>query len=84
MMIINDIAALILLLALIGALFWIMIAPTAVDRLMAIQLTGTTGVAVILILSRIMIVAGLLDVAMVFAILAAVTTFAFVSQTSPN
>lgn len=52
--------------------------PTAADRMLAAQLFGTTAVAVLLLLAETSGVAALRDVALVFALLAAVTAVAFV------
>ena len=69
--------ALFLGLNLIGGLVRIVRGPTSGDRMLAAQLFGTTGVAILLLLAE----AGetaLLDIALVFAVLAAVNTVAFV------
>lgn len=52
--------------------------PSPAERMLAAQLFGTAAVAVLLILSRLMAMPALLDVAMVFALLAAVSLVAFV------
>lgn len=49
------------------------------DRMIAAQLLGTTGVGILVVLWQALGVSALLDVALVFAILAAVTTVAFVT-----
>ncbi|MEY6433761.1 monovalent cation/H+ antiporter complex subunit F [Thioalkalicoccus limnaeus] len=51
--------------------------PTAADRMMAAQLLGTTGVGVLLVLTRVLDAPALTDVALVFALLAAVAIAAF-------
>lgn len=51
--------------------------PTEADRLMVIQLFGTTGVAVCLLLSVALRNAAIVDVALALAPLAVVTTAAF-------
>ncbi len=48
------------------------------DRMLAAQLTGTTTVAILVLLSQVMAMPALLDVALVFALLAAVTLICFV------
>lgn len=48
------------------------------DRMLAAQLFGTASVAILLILSQMMAMPALLDVALVFAVLAAVTLVAYV------
>jgi len=54
--------------------------PTPGDRMVAAQLFGTTGVAILLILSRAMDDPALADVALVFALLAVVVSVAFVKR----
>ncbi|GJL77431.1 MAG: hypothetical protein NPINA01_04200 [Nitrospinaceae bacterium] len=65
----------------LGAGMWrILRGPTAADRMMAAQLFGTTAVAVLLLLAQATGKPALSDVALVFALLAAVTTVAFVRR----
>ena len=67
-----------LLLLLVGAMVRVLRGPTEADRMMTAQLFGTIAVAILAILG---VGAGrpaLLDVALVFALLAAVTAVAFV------
>jgi multicomponent Na+:H+ antiporter subunit F len=71
-------AAVFLLLNLTGGLVRILRGPSAADRMLAAQLFGTTGVAVLLLLGEATGVAALQNVALVFALLAVVTTAAFV------
>ena len=52
--------------------------PTAADRLMVTQLFGTTGVAVCLLLSAALRSKAIVDVALALALLAVVTTTAFI------
>jgi multicomponent Na+:H+ antiporter subunit F len=52
--------------------------PTPGDRMLAAQLFGTTGVATMIVLAKSMEMPALLDVALLFALLAAVTLVAFV------
>jgi multicomponent Na+:H+ antiporter subunit F len=65
-----------LLLNMVAGLFRIVRGPTAADSMLAAQLFGTTGVGILLLLAP---AAGpaLNDVALVFALLAAVATIAF-------
>ncbi|MBK1700059.1 monovalent cation/H+ antiporter complex subunit F [Thiococcus pfennigii] len=51
--------------------------PAAADRMMAAQLLGTTGVGILLVLAQVLTLPALVDVALVFALLAAVATAAF-------
>lgn len=55
--------------------------PTRADRILAAQLCGTASVAMILMVMRIVGRNYLYDLALVFAILAAVSTIAFVRLT---
>jgi multicomponent Na+:H+ antiporter subunit F len=52
--------------------------PTAADRLMVTQLFGTTGVAVCLLLSVALPNTAIIDVALALALLAVVTSAAFI------
>jgi multicomponent Na+:H+ antiporter subunit F len=70
-------AALILLLTLGAGLIRVLLGPTPSDRLMAAQLMGTTGIAILLLLAPVVRVPALVDVALVFALLAAVAVAAF-------
>ena len=51
--------------------------PTSSDRILSAQLLGTNGVGLLLLLSLSQDQAGLLDVALVLALLAAVVVIAF-------
>jgi multicomponent Na+:H+ antiporter subunit F len=74
--------ATLLLLALAGALWRIVRGPTAADRMMAAQLVGTGGVAVLLMLAAASGDWAVLDVALVLALLAAFAAVAFVKASS--
>ena len=76
--------ALFLLLNLVAGMWRVVRGPTAADCMMAAQLFGTTAVAVLLLLAQASGKAALLDVALVFALLAAVTAAAFVQRAWPN
>ena len=54
--------------------------PTPADRMLAAQLFGTAGVAMLLLLSFGLDVPSLRDVGLVFALLAALTVVAFVKR----
>lgn len=71
--------AVFLLLSLAGGLFRILRGPTAEDRMLAAQLFGSTGAAILLVLGEAMSRPALRDVALVFVLLAAVNTAAFVA-----
>jgi len=65
----------------LGAGMWrVLRGPTAADRMLAAQLFGTTAVAVLLLLAEMTNSVALRDVALVFALLAAVTAIAFVRR----
>lgn len=72
--------ALFLLANLLAALARIARGPTSADRLLAALLFGSTGVAVLLLLSEAESDPALLDVALVFALLAAITGAAFAQR----
>ena len=74
------VAALVLVITLCGGLVRVALGPTPSDRLMAAQLMGTTGIATLLILAEVVHVPALVDVAVIFALLAAVTVAAFTSR----
>ncbi len=78
-------ALVLFLLLSLGAGMWrILRGPTAADRMLAAQLFGTTAVAVLLLLAQAYGNGALRDVALVFALLATVTTVAFVRRAWPN
>jgi multicomponent Na+:H+ antiporter subunit F len=70
--------AVVLLAALLGGLVRILRGPTRADRMLAAQLFGTTGVALLLVLAQATSAPALRDVALVFALLAALNAAVFV------
>ena len=76
----NLIVALLLVSTLAAGLWRILRGPTSADRMLAAQLFGTTAVASLLMLAQMPGRAALRDVALVFALLAAVTVVAFVRR----
>ena len=72
--------AVFLMLNVAASLLRILRGPTAADRMLAAQLFGTTGVAILLLLAEAQAVPALRDVALVFALLAALATVAFVKR----
>jgi multicomponent Na+:H+ antiporter subunit F len=76
--------ALFLLLNLGAGMWRILRGPTSADRMLAAQLFGTTAVAMLLLLAQATGNAALRDVALVFALLAAVTAAAFVRRAWPD
>ena len=69
--------ALLLLLLIVVGLIRILRGPTPADRMLAAQLFGTTGVAVVLLLAFATKMPRLLDVALVVALLAAIVGVTF-------
>lgn len=76
--------ALFLLLNLGAGMWRVLRGPSAADRMLAAQLFGTTAVAVLVLLAQAMGSVALLDVALLFALLAAVTAVAFVRRAWPE
>jgi len=72
--------ALFLLLTLVAGLWRVLRGPTHADRMLAAQLFGTTAVACVLLLAQVYDRPSLRDVALVFALLAAVAAVAFVRR----
>ncbi len=75
---------LILLMSLGAGMWRVMCGPTAADRMLAAQLFGTTAVAVLMLLAQAYDAIEMIDVALVFALLAAVTAVAFVQRAWAN
>lgn len=73
-------AAVLLTLALVAGLWRSVIGPTLADRLLAIQLLGTGGVALCVLLMAAFDQPVMLDVALVLALLAAVGAIALTRQ----
>lgn len=69
-----------LVLNLAAGLWRIVRGPTAADSMLATQLFGTTGVGVLLLLAAAGDLPSLRDIALVFALLAALATIAFVKR----
>jgi multicomponent Na+:H+ antiporter subunit F len=72
--------ALFLLLNVAAGLIRVVRGPTQADRMLAAQLFGTTGVAIVLLLSQATGEPALRDVALIFALLAVVISVAFVKR----
>lgn len=72
--------ALFLLLNVLLGLVRVLHGPTPADRMLAAQLFGTTGVAILLLLAQGMGISALRDVALVFALLGGLTVVAFVRR----
>jgi multicomponent Na+:H+ antiporter subunit F len=72
--------ALFLLLNLVVGLARVWRGPTPADRILAAQLFGTTGVAILVLLADALSTPSLRDVALVLALLAAVAVVVFVRR----
>jgi multicomponent Na+:H+ antiporter subunit F len=77
MEILYNALILFLLLTLVAGLWRIRRGPTAADRMLAAQLFGTTATAILLLLAEVSGEPALRDVALVLALLAAITVTAF-------
>jgi multicomponent Na+:H+ antiporter subunit F len=75
-----TVAALILLGTLALGMLRVLLGPSAADRMIAAQLIGSTGVGILLLLAPVFALPALVDVALVFALLAAVSVAAFVGR----
>lgn len=73
-------AALLLLLTLAAGLLRIWRGPAPADRMLASQLFGTTGVALLLVLAQVQALPALRDVALTLSALAILATVAFVAR----
>ena len=76
--------ALFLLFNLSAGIWRVLRGPTTADRMLAAQLFGTTAVAILLLLAQSSDTAALRDVALIFALLAAITSVAFVRRGWPE
>ncbi len=74
------ILAIILLISLGAGMWRVVLGPSTADRMLAAQLFGTTAVAFLMLLAQTYTDTAILDVALVFALLAAVTAVAFVQR----
>jgi multicomponent Na+:H+ antiporter subunit F len=73
----------VLLLTILAGLVRVVQGPTTADRMLAAQLFGTTAVGLLILLSVVMAMPRLLDIALVFAVLSAVATVSFVAPARP-
>jgi multicomponent Na+:H+ antiporter subunit F len=73
-----NIIAVVLMLNLIGGLYRVYRGPSAADRMLAVQLFGTTAVALLLLLAEGLELPALRDVALIFTLLSAPAIVAFV------
>lgn len=77
--VLNGVAAF-LLLTLLIALIRIWRGPDTADRMLASQLFGTTGVALLLVLAEAQAMPALMDVALTLAVLSVLAIVAFVTR----
>jgi multicomponent Na+:H+ antiporter subunit F len=75
---------LLLLLSLIAGLLRVTLGPTVADGMIAGQLVGTTGVAILLVMSFALNSPALIDGALVFALLTAVPAVALIRPYVPR
>ena len=74
-------SAAVILLALFGlGLIQVFRGPTRADRMLSIQLAGTSMVAILLVLSQILSMPALVDAALIFMLFAALVATAFVRR----
>jgi multicomponent Na+:H+ antiporter subunit F len=73
-------AAVTLLVSLAIGFLRVLRGPSPEDRMLAVQLLGTAGVGLLAVLTPLLGVAALVDVALVLALLAAVATAAFTGR----
>jgi multicomponent Na+:H+ antiporter subunit F len=76
--------ATLLLLTILAGLWRVVRGPSRVDRLLAVQLFGTTGTALLLIMAHWQNLPALRDAALVLALLAAVVSAALVQYLRRN
>lgn len=79
-----GVLALILLLTLAAGLGLILRGPQPADRMVAVQLIGTTGVGVLLLLAQVTDDDALRNVALAFVLLALMALVAFVERSPPG
>jgi len=71
-----TLALIVLILSLCIGLIRIFLGPTLEDRIMSVQLMGTTGVGILLILGLLLDMPASIDIALVLAMLAAISVAA--------
>ena len=77
-------AALVILANIAVSLLRVLKGPTPADRMMGVQLIGTGGAAILILLWLIQRLPGVLDVALLLALLAAFAVVGFVKSGSPD
>jgi multicomponent Na+:H+ antiporter subunit F len=77
-------AALLLFVTLVTGLIRALIGPSLQDRMLSIQLLGTGGVALLILLGLLLDIDALVDTALVLALLAAVAAAALTRRETPR
>jgi multicomponent Na+:H+ antiporter subunit F len=77
-------AVVLLLVTLITGLVRALIGPSLQDRMLSIQLLGTGGVALLILLGLLLKIEALVDTALVLALLAAVAAAALTRRETPH
>lgn len=80
MLVILAAFATFLLLNIFAGMYRLVRGPTTADRMLAVQLFASTGVAILLVLAELVREPALQDVALVFALLAVMAVVAFVKR----
>ena len=73
-------AVLILIIGFLIGLLRTFIGPANEDRMMSVQLVGTTSIAMLVLLSQVMDIPAAIDVALILALLAAVAVIALTKK----
>ena len=73
-----------LLLNILAGLYRVMQGPTPADRMVAAQLFGTTGVAILLLLAQALDAPYIRNAALLFALLMIMAVLSFVRKTAPQ
>ena len=76
--------ALILLITLLGGMWRVVVGPTAADRLVAVQVLGTLGIGILLLIARLSGEPAVRDAALLIALLSLVATMTFVRRLAPR
>jgi len=84
MNLVFELALLVLILTMGASFGRAVIGPTRADRLMSIQLVGTSGVATAILLAAASDTTSMIDVALVLALLAAFAAVAFVKSATAD
>ncbi len=84
MQIVILMSILVLFLCLLAGMWRIHRGPLAIDRMLVAQLLGTTGVAVLLLITIIEPSTRAIDAALVFALLSAIAAIAFIQKTDTH